>query len=191
MSSNPIFTPVQTTESVIKNLERQNGWLYFATDTGRMYLDTETDRISVGGFGGGGGASIYYGDATEPPKDETTEHYSIAKNDVSNTDLIKEGDLILNSDGGFYKVESITEEYYICTLLSVSGTNSGPVVSEKKPTIKFTINNTNLINGQEAYFTVEGKSALEDDGVTPVDTDLYVTYALGTRISQSVVNNYY
>ena len=191
MSSNPIFTPVQTTESVIKNLERQNGWLYFATDTGRMYLDTATDRISVGGFGGGAGASIQYGDATEPSKDETTERYSIAKNDVSNTDLIKEGDLILNSDGGFYKVESITEEYYICTLLSVSGTNSGPVVSEKKPTIKFTINNTNLINGQEAYFTVEGKSALEDDGVTPVDTDLYVTYALGTRISQSVVNNYY
>jgi hypothetical protein len=32
---------------------------------------------------------------------------------------------------------------------------------------------------------------LERDGVTPVDTDLYVTYALGTRISQDVVNNYY
>jgi hypothetical protein len=40
MSSNPIFTPVQSTEATIKSLDVQNGHLYFATDTGRMYLDT-------------------------------------------------------------------------------------------------------------------------------------------------------
>ena len=156
-----------------------------------MYLDTATERIPVGGVGGGG-VSIYYGDAKAPAKDESTELYSIPIADVED-EFVKEGDLILNSDGGFYKVKSITEENYVCELLSISGIGGGggSVVTEKKPTIKFTINNTNLINGQEAYFTVEGKSALEDDGVTPVDTDLYVTYSLGTRISQSVVNNYY
>jgi hypothetical protein len=156
-----------------------------------MYLDTATERIPVGGVGGGG-VSIYYGDAEAPAKDENTELYSIPITDVED-EFVKEGDLILNSDGGFYKVKSITEENYVCELLSISGIGGGggSVVTEKKPTIKFTINNTNLINGQEAYFTVEGKSALEDDGVTPVDTDLYVTYTLGTRISQSVVNNYY
>ena len=156
-----------------------------------MYLDTATERIPVGGVGGGG-VSIYYGDAEAPAKDENTELYSIPIADVED-EFVKEGDLILNSDGGFYKVKSITEENYVCELLSISGVGGGggSVVTEKKPTIKFTINNTNLINGQEAYFTVEGKSALENDGVTPVDTDLYVTYSLGTRISQSVVNNYY
>ena len=192
MSSNPIFTPVQTTEATIKEQDIQHGYLYFATDTGRMYLDTATERIPVGGGVGGGGVSIYYGDAKAPAKDESTELYSIPIADVED-EFVKKGDLILNSDGGFYKVKSITEENYVCELLSISGVGGGggSVVTEKKPTIKFTINNTNLINGQEAYFTVEGKSALENDGVTPVDTDLYVTYSLGTRISQSVVNNYY
>ena len=191
MSSNPIFTPVQSTEAKIKKQELQNGWLYFATDSGRMYLDTATERISVGGAGGGG-IAIYYGDAENPSKDETTSLYSILKTDVKDENLNK-GDLILNSDGGFYKVESIVDEYYICNLLSISGVGGGGgiVVQEKKPSIKFSIDNTNLINGQKAYFAIEGTSAMENDGVTPVDTDLYVTYALGTRISQSVVNNYY
>ena len=191
MSSNPIFTPVQASESTILNSELQNGYLYFATDTGKMYLDTPTQRISVGGSGGGGGASIYYGTVEEPVYDKATDSYTFSKADVGNA-ILKEGDLILNSDGGFYKVEVLKDENYICALLSVSGTGgTGPSITEQRPTIKFTINNTNLINGQEAYFTVEGTSALERDGVTPVDTDLYVTYALGTRISQTVVNNYY
>ena len=189
MSSNPIFTPVQSTEDVIKNLSVQNGWLYFATDTGKMYLDTASGRISVGGIGGG--VSIYYGETEKPEQDETTELYSIPKTDVKEG-TPKVGDLILNSDNGFYKVNSVTEDNYICILLAISGIGGGGNVSAtKKPTIKFSISNTNLINGQKAYFTVEGKSALEDDQITPVDTDLYVTYALGTRISQSVVNNYY
>jgi hypothetical protein len=75
--------------------------------------------------------------------------------------------------------------------VSGSGTGGPGGANASKPTIKFTINNTNLINGQEAYFTVEGTSAMEADGVTPIDTDLNVTYALGTRISQTVINNYY
>jgi hypothetical protein len=32
---------------------------------------------------------------------------------------------------------------------------------------------------------------MEADNVTPVDTTLYVTYSLGTRITQTVINNYY
>ena len=81
MSSNPIFTPVQTTEATIKGQDIQHGYLYFATDTGRMYLDTATERISVGGVGGGG-IAIYYGDTESPTKDETTSLYSIPKEDV-------------------------------------------------------------------------------------------------------------
>ena len=189
MSSNTIFTPVQTTEEVIKQQDIHNGWLYFATDTGRMYLDTVSERIPVGGVTSG--VSIYYGNADEPIKDETADLYTILKTEVADGPL-EEEDLILNSDGGFYKVKSITQDSYICTLLSISGTGGGgSPITEKKPTIKFTISNTNLINGQQAYFTIEGKSALEDDGITPIDTDLYVTYSLGTRINQSVVNNYY
>jgi hypothetical protein len=101
MSSNPIFTPVQTSETKLKDLEMQHGRLYFTTDTGRMYLDTATERISVGG--GSNGISIYYGNTETPVQDETTELYSIPKDDVDE-EIVKEGDLILNIDGGFYKI---------------------------------------------------------------------------------------
>jgi hypothetical protein len=147
MSSNPIFTPVQASESAILNAALQNGNLYFATDTGKMYLDTPTRRISVGGSGGGGGAAIYYGTASEPVFDKTADEYLFSKAEVGNA-ILKEGDLILNVDGGFYKVKSIADESYICTLLAVSGSSSsGPSINEVNPTIKFSIGNTNLING--------------------------------------------
>ena len=188
MSLNPIFTPVQSTEERIKELDRQHGRLYFATDTGRMFLDTESDRINVGGSGGG--ISIYYGDSETPEKNEETELYIIPTEDVKDYTL-KEGGLILNSDGGFYKVLNVSEEAYTCTLLSISGTGTGPAVSMKKPTISFHIDRTNLINGQKAYFTVSGQTAFEEDKVTPVDVSLKVTYSLGTRITSTVVNNYY
>ena len=38
------FIPVQGTEKKILNLERKNGYIYFATDTGKIYLDTETQE---------------------------------------------------------------------------------------------------------------------------------------------------
>jgi hypothetical protein len=96
-----------------------------------MYLDTDTKRISVGG--GGGGVAIYYGNTEEPEKDEEADRYSIPRTDVPDSSL-QIGDLILNSDGGFYKVLNITEEYYICTLLSISGTGGivGPASTKPK-----------------------------------------------------------
>ena len=89
MSSNPIFTPVQTSEAKIRDLDLQHGCLYFATDTGRMYLDTENERISVGGIASG--VSIYYGNVEEPVQDETNKLYSIYVADVEDGSA-KKGD---------------------------------------------------------------------------------------------------
>jgi hypothetical protein len=72
-----------------------------------MYLDTPNGRISVGGGGGSSeGAALYYGTATKPVEDENGQYYSIEVEYVNG--YPKTGDLILNSDGGFYKVESAT-----------------------------------------------------------------------------------
>lgn len=174
MSLNPIFTPVQTTESVIKNLDIQNGWLYFATDSGRMYLDTIDDRISVGGSGGG--VAIYYGESQNPEYNKDTELYSILKDDVKDTSL-KVGDLILNSDGGFYKVKVISEEYYICTLLSISGVN-GNVTSKAIPSLILDdFYDTNIINGSEVGIGFTAKSALGPDE-QPLAKTLTITWKL-------------
>lgn len=189
MSSNPIFIPVQGSELQISKTEELEGRLYFATDSGKMYLDTNKGRIKVGGSGDGSstGVGIHYGNAKKPVKNG--ELYSILKTEVQES-FPALGDLILNSDGGFYKVKEITEEGYLCSLLTVSGTGGSGGVSKTKPTIKFEINRTNLINGQRAYFTVSGQSALEADGVTPIDVDFEIVFSLGTKIGD-IVNNYY
>jgi hypothetical protein len=108
------FIPIVAPESKISNKDIQNGCLYFATDTGKMYLDTSNQRISVGGSGGGG-ASIYYGNVKDPAYDKITDEYTFPKESVGNA-ILKVGDLILNVDGGFYKVKNIADKDYICTL---------------------------------------------------------------------------
>ena len=59
MSEKRSFIPYQGKEETISNHPFKEGSIYFATDTGRMYLDTVSNgRISVGG--GASGISFYY-----------------------------------------------------------------------------------------------------------------------------------
>jgi hypothetical protein len=43
------FTPISADEDQIHSKEIQNGNLYFATDSGRIYLDMMNERKSFGG----------------------------------------------------------------------------------------------------------------------------------------------
>jgi len=179
------FIPVRGYDSKIQRAEVKDGWIYFATDSGKIYVDSQGQRTIMGSAG----AAIYYGEVEKPEVNEDTGYATLPKSAVKGDP--KKGDLILNSDGGFYKVELIGEENYTCELLSISGTGGGPGVSTTtRPSITLTLDNTNFINGQEAYFHIHAESALEADGVTPVDTTLNVVYSLGTRISDEVIDNY-
>jgi hypothetical protein len=40
----------------INGYKRTPGYIYFATDTGKIFLDTDRERVSLGG----GGAQILY-----------------------------------------------------------------------------------------------------------------------------------
>ena len=55
------FRPFQGTETLIEKQTRYPGHVYFATDSGKIFLDTETERLVVGG----GGVSILYASAKE------------------------------------------------------------------------------------------------------------------------------
>lgn len=162
MSINPVFIPVQAKESKIKNLDLMPGYLYFATDTGKMYLDTIDDRINVGGAG----ASIYYNNGEAIEKEE---YWLIDRNTLLNSNdspTIK--DILLNeNDGCFYKIENIDINYFICTRISVSGNGeiTGPTKSlpslflskelEKQP-------DSNIINGSDwiVYFTATDRKSV-------------------------------
>lgn len=187
MSENSVkFIPVRGYDSKIQNATVRDGYVYFATDSGKIYVDSLGQRTIMGSAG----AAIYYGDAENLVLNENTGYYAVPKENVDGEP--KKDDLILNADGGFYRVELVGAENYTCELLSISGTGgNGPGGSTTtRPSITLTLDNTNFINGQEAYFHIHAESALEADGVTPVDTTLNVVYSLGTRISDEVIDNY-
>ena len=177
MSSNPIFTPVQGSEAQIRNAVVQNGSLYFATDSGKMYLDTPNGRISVGGGGGSSeGAALYYGTATKPVEDENGQFYSIEVEQVNG--YPKTGDLILNSDGGFYKVESATQTHYICTLLTISGgTTVAPVETRVPSLLLEDFYDVNIINGSSVGVWFTATSANNANG-NPLAKSLTITWKL-------------
>ena len=177
------FIPVRGYDAKINKSEIKDGYVYFATDTGKIYVDSQGQRSAMGAAG----AAIYYGISEKVAEDKDTGKFLIPKSEIKNGEP-KMGDLILNADGGFYKVEQIRQENYVCELLSVSGTGGGGL-SKTRPSILLNLDNTNLINGQKAYFHIESKSALTEDG-KPIDTTLNVVYSLGVRISDSVINNY-
>jgi hypothetical protein len=161
-----LFQPVRTTEEKIKNIPRQDGYVYFTSDSGKIYMDTDSKRINLGATG----AAIYYGDASNLTADNN-DYYNIDSYLVNGTP--KTGDLILNSDGGFYKVERVENSVYICTLLSISGTGGGPVAGQTRPEItKLRLDSYSLINGSSAYFDLEAKSAFI--GETPIDETLRI-----------------
>ena len=183
-NENPIkFIPVRGSENKIQKADIKDGYIYFATDSGKIYVDSQGKRSTMGAAG----AAIYYGTEDSPTEDKDTGHFLISIEAVEDKS-VKRGDLILNSDGGFYKVESVDLTNYVCSLLSVSGTGGGP--AKTRPEISFSIGTTNLINGQSATFTIWGKSARTADGTKFIDSDLSVIYSLGEQITDTVVNNY-
>ena len=128
------FRPVQGTEEKIMSLPNKEGNLYFATDTKKIYLDTGTQKLPMGGNSG-----IYYGtkDFGKDIPDDQTE-FEFNPNDLEinqNGDSLtipNIDDMILNiPDGCFYRVISIetnegTEEVIIKTeKLTIAGSGGG------------------------------------------------------------------
>ena len=124
MSEKAKFTPIRGIEDTILNIPFSNGNIYFATDTGKMYLDcydtsgNEKNKLAIGG---GGVALIYGNDANPVPASEEEDNvrFSLLLNALEAKAGI--GDLILNTDGCFYKVLSVDDNVVNCLRLAVSG----------------------------------------------------------------------
>lgn len=110
------------TDSAIKQQPSANGSLYFATDTRRIYLDVdENERIPMSGATG-----IVYGLKTFENEDVDTFEFTLS--DLDNASNLPEvDDLILNSDGCFYRVQSRDKETnsVITIKLTVAGSGGG------------------------------------------------------------------
>ena len=116
------FVPVRGKEKNIEILDKQEGRLYFTTDTGKILMDVSNDeRIILGGSG----ASLYYS-LCESVSENVDGTYSLPISSLEDQSAKpKEGDLIINNDGAFYKVLNITDEALVCSRLAVSGSGGG------------------------------------------------------------------
>lgn len=119
----PKFRPYRGKDSTIQEIPYSNGYVYFATDTGRIYLDYNGERLTMGG----NGASLFYANDTDV-KQDLMDYYHIDKSTLADqTASVKINDLIINSDGAFYRViETETGlDTLQCVRIAVSGTGSG------------------------------------------------------------------
>ena len=103
------FRPVRGTEEFIATLPVTNGQVYFALDSGKIYVDTEDERVSVGASG----ASIYYTYALVDKENVAIgENYVVELRSPEGEHLtnVRINDLLINYDGTFYKVKDFDEE---------------------------------------------------------------------------------
>jgi hypothetical protein len=51
MSDNIAFTPIRGLEQDIRKIDYHEGYIYFAEDSGKIFLDSNNDRTVMGGAG--------------------------------------------------------------------------------------------------------------------------------------------
>lgn len=183
------FWPVRGKEQQVLDLPVVDGRIYFTTDTNKIYLDVDHTRLLMGG--GNSGVIYAYGTEEQIKKasgDETDTEYYIELDALENPSVApKIDDLILNSDGRFFRVlsyDSFTRRI-TAALLAVSGSGGGGSDSSYKR--RFTIdlekpNPSTLINGQNfrIYFTV--KSAIDNNDYV-LDNDFVAYITLAEKVS--------
>ena len=106
ISNNP-FRPVRGTQEQINALTTYHeGYIYFATDTGKIYMDNNDVRVPLGG----GGIQLLYS-SDEKVIQNPDDTYALKLDSLSEeSENPKESDLIINtSNGCFYKIISINE----------------------------------------------------------------------------------
>lgn len=123
--SNYPFRPVRTTEDKLESLDTVNGYLYFTTDTGKIFLGQENEKIEMCSNKG-----FYYGkldieyDGSGNTPDPIVE---FSKDDIEDGGTPEVDDLILNMDGCFYRVTAVSDdkESFTTTRLTLQGTGTG------------------------------------------------------------------
>ena len=182
-----IFRPVRGSQEKIDKFPITNGYVYFATDSGRIYLDKDDERVSVGG---GAGASIFYAEANDDfEKDAETGRFLIPSSVLEDQKATHtKGDIIVNIvDGSFYSVQEISEDKTIlcCIRIATSG-GEGNYKKLGKLLISADSNINSILNGDDYTFTISGESASQ--GGIYFDQQLKVTYEFFLRDNNGTLN---
>lgn len=193
-----IFQPIRGLEENINKIPVIDGNVYFAYDTGNIYLDKSQHRHLMGGSSNG----IFYTNGNDSqilkvnPENEKDFEYKILFSALEDESIIPTPNaLLLNSDGRFFRVLSVDNETFSLNtlLLAVSGNGSGgaPVVvySDRPKLVKKDPESRYLINGKEAYIQLYAISGRDDDG-SFLDEKLEIYWTLSERTETGVLSQY-
>ena len=169
-----IFQPIRGREETINLQPIREGFLYFAYDSGNIYLDKNGRRYLMGGSSSG----IIYADGSDAqiiktlPNDDTSSEYSIAFNALENNSVPLVDSLILNTDGRFFRVTAVDVENQIINaiLLAISGSGGSGPIGPVEPDVRINLLNNaydymSFIYGQDSYI----------EFIPEADRDNYVT----------------
>lgn len=127
MDNSTVFTPVRGYDRNIQAMDYQDGFLYFAIDTKKIYLDAKgQNKIPIGGGGGEGGSSgsgIIFGSKVLSVEEQSQETIKFALAQLNISYLPAVDAVILNTtDGCFYRVTAVNSDTDIQALrLTVAG----------------------------------------------------------------------
>lgn len=139
MADQKAFIPVRGTDVAIRKMPKTDGYVYYAYDTGFIYLDKDGERYTLGGSGTGSGSSFIWADAEEDidlfkvdEEDDENMEYSmnvtaIEGSTEDNPQYPQTGLMIINSDGRFFRVtgDDAVHGRVLLLLIAVSGAGGG------------------------------------------------------------------
>ena len=119
-----VFRPVRCFEKQLTGKTAVDGFVYFTTDSKKIYCGVGGKFIPMGGNSG-----IYYGTRTFTEDETGTDQtdFIFFRDHIDGGELPQLNDLILNSDGCFYRVVNASENQCIGRRLTVAGGSGGPV----------------------------------------------------------------
>lgn len=183
------FKPIRGLEADIIGVDgvggvpHTEGALLIATDTGKMWLDTPRQRVALGGSG----AALLYGNSKnieEKFDDFGNYYYLFPIEDLeSHGSKPQVNDLIINSDGSFYRITEILDDVLSCLRIAVSGTGSGTgSTGGGGSAMMFRVNTLDtydLINYQKKNIELTATSATDADK-QPLDEVMIISWVLKT-----------
>ena len=186
---NASFRPVRGLEMNILNMDYVDGYIYYAIDTHRIYMDANgQNKIPMGG----GNSGIYY--ASKNFTDSADLTFSI--NDIEGKDLPSVNDLIINyksgneSRDGFYKVVSVNESTGIVETeyLPVGGGGSGGGSSSGGKIIITPITQASGTTTKDEDYFIEYSLEVYNNADAPVANAGKAIYIVnGTEIGNEII----
>lgn len=182
------FTPIYGPSNSVESYNKEAGQLFFETDTGKIYLDIDSENRKLMG-GSSSGASLYYTSqgADNDKIEESEEYVGYYILDANKLELDEEivldiDDLIIGADGAFYRIAGIIPGGdYKCTRMVVSG-GGGSQMKERYRIDLETPDPSVVINGQRVYVYFTVHSAV-DQSDNILDNKFIAYLTLGEKVA--------